>query len=53
MYGCATILKSLGCTYGYNLDGGGSTTMVFKGKVVTENWLGHGRPCYDMVYVGK
>ncbi|MDO4977140.1 MAG: phosphodiester glycosidase family protein [Eubacteriales bacterium] len=53
MYGEGKILKNLGCTYGYNLDGGGSTTMVFKGKIVTKNWTGGGRPCYDMVYVGK
>lgn len=31
-YECATILKNKGCTLGYPLDGGGSSTIVFQGK---------------------
>lgn len=31
-YECADLLKSLGCTLGYALDGGGSSTMVFQGQ---------------------
>jgi exopolysaccharide biosynthesis protein len=30
----AQIFKDLGCTTAYNLDGGGSSTMYFKGEVV-------------------
>lgn len=30
----ATMFKVLGCTQAYNIDGGGSTTMYFNGKVV-------------------
>lgn len=52
-YGMGVILKRLGCTYGYNLDGGSSSTMVFKGKIVTKNWTGGGRPCYDFLCVGR
>jgi exopolysaccharide biosynthesis protein len=30
----AEVMQDLGCTQAYNLDGGGSTTMVWKGTVV-------------------
>jgi exopolysaccharide biosynthesis protein len=30
----AQIFKDLGCTDAYNIDGGGSSTMVFMGRVV-------------------
>lgn len=33
-YECAQILKQKGCTLGYPMDGGGSSTMVFNGKVL-------------------
>lgn len=52
-YGMGAILKKLGCVYGYNLDGGSSSTMYFKGKAVTKNWPGGGRPCYDFLCVGQ
>jgi exopolysaccharide biosynthesis protein len=32
----AQMFKHLGCTTAYNLDGGGSATMYFKGKVVNQ-----------------
>ena len=32
---CAQFLKEKGCTFGIPLDGGGSSTMIFKGKVLT------------------
>ena len=41
----------LGCDYAYNMDGGGSATLVFKGKVLnslTDN--GEERPCGDILY---
>ena len=33
-YQCMQYLKDKGCTKGINLDGGGSSTMVFQGKVL-------------------
>lgn len=33
-YECAQILQSKGCMLGYPMDGGGSSTMVFQGKLV-------------------
>ena len=50
-YGEGHILKKLKCTYGYNLDGGGSSTMVFRGKTV--NKQPQLRKCYDCLYVSK
>ena len=50
-YGEGTILKSLGCNYGFNLDGGGSSTMVYLGKTI--NKQRKLRKCYDALYVGR
>lgn len=47
-YECATLLKSKGCTFGVPLDGGGSSTMVFQGKVV--NAVTSQRKVVDFVY---
>ena len=33
-YECADVLKGLGCTLGYPLDGGGSSSMVFQGTLL-------------------
>lgn len=33
-YECASILKEKGCTLGYPMDGGGSSTMVFQSEVL-------------------
>ena len=38
----AQILKDLGCTTAYNLDGGGSSAMYFNGELVN-NPLGRGK----------
>ena len=48
----ANIFKSLGCTTAYNLDGGGSSTMYFLGRVVN-NPLGKGaeRGVSDILYI--
>jgi exopolysaccharide biosynthesis protein len=48
----AEIFKGLGATVAYNLDGGGSTTMWFNGKVVN-NPLGRGRErgTSDILYI--
>ena len=49
-----SLMQGLGCRVAYNLDGGGSTTMVFDGSLVN-NPLGRGRECgtSDMIYLTK
>ncbi|NKZ34419.1 phosphodiester glycosidase family protein [Rothia terrae] len=48
----AQMLKDLGCTTGYNIDGGGSSVMVFNGSLVN-NPLGKGeeRGTSDILYI--
>lgn len=48
----AKVFEDLGCTDAYNLDGGGSSTMYFMGKVVN-NPLGKGkeRGVSDILYI--
>ncbi len=55
----ADFMKTLGVDTAYNLDGGGSSTMVFNGKVVntpTGGGIGNGsgseRKVGDIVYIG-
>ncbi len=55
----AEFMKKLGAKTAYNLDGGGSSTMVFKGSVVntpTGGGIGNGsgseRKVSDIVYIG-
>lgn len=50
-YGEGHILKKLKCNYGYNLDGGGSSTMIFRGKTVNKQV--QLRKCYDCLYVKR
>lgn len=65
LYELAEFLQGLGVTTAYNLDGGGSSTMVFNGTVVntpTGGHAGHGshgngsgaseRAVSDIVYIG-
>lgn len=52
----AQFLQSLGATTAYNLDGGGSSTMWFNGRIVNEP-VNHGskvseRSVSDIVYIG-
>lgn len=49
----AQIFKDLGCTQAYNLDGGGSSTMYFNGRVVN-NPFGKNkeRGVSDILYIG-
>ena len=49
----AAIFKSLGCTDAYNIDGGGSSTMYFMGRVVN-NPLGDNkeRGTSDILFIG-
>jgi exopolysaccharide biosynthesis protein len=50
----AQIFQSLGCTDAYNLDGGGSSTMYFMGRVVNSP-LGRSqeRGTSDILYIGS
>ena len=48
-------MDSLGIRTAYNLDGGGSATMVFNGKLVNQPTDGHNieeRNVSDIVYIG-
>lgn len=51
----AEVLKERGCTTAYNLDGGGSSTMYFNGKVInnpTDGRKNGEREVSDIVYFG-
>ena len=45
-----TIFLNLGCTTAYNLDGGGSTSLYFKGKLLNTPSDGKERAITDMIY---
>ena len=57
LYELANFMKSLGATNVYNLDGGGSSTMVFQGEVVnnptTNGNKNSERAVSDILYIGK
>ena len=44
------IFQAYGCRYAYNLDGGGSATLYFNGKVMNKLIGGTQRPCADFLY---
>lgn len=44
------IFNSYGCQYAYNLDGGGSVTMYYNGKVMNRLINNYERPCGDFLY---
>ena len=56
LYQLANVMKKHGATYAYNLDGGGSSTMVLNGKVINNPVGGSGqsseRTVSDMLYFG-
>jgi len=56
LYQLASIFNDLGCTVAYNLDGGGSSTMWFNGKVInsptTNGKKISEREVSDIVYIG-
>ena len=56
LYQLATFLQELGAKYAYNLDGGGSSTMVFNGRLVnkptTDGKRVSERSVSDIVYIG-
>ncbi|SFG06880.1 phosphodiester glycosidase family protein [Oribacterium sp. WCC10] len=55
LYQLAEFMQSLGCVTAYNLDGGGSSTMYFKGTVVNNPTTGGNeikeRSVSDIVYI--
>jgi exopolysaccharide biosynthesis protein len=56
LYELATVFKDHGATYAYNLDGGGSSTMVLNGRVINQTVGGSGgsseRAVSDILYFG-
>lgn len=55
MYQLALFLQEMGVKTAYNLDGGGSSTMVFNGEVInhpTTNGAIKERSVSDIVYIG-
>ncbi|HRX08506.1 MAG TPA: phosphodiester glycosidase family protein, partial [Candidatus Limiplasma sp.] len=53
LYALATLMKDLGCTVAYNLDGGGSSTLWFNGEVINNPTDGRSdgeRKVSDIVY---
>ena len=55
LYELAQVLIDNGATFAYNLDGGGSTTLYFEGKVInnpTSGNIGGERSVSDIVYFG-
>ena len=55
LYQLAQVLADNGATFAYNLDGGGSTTMYFKGEVINNPTSGNRsgeRSVSDIVYFG-
>lgn len=51
LYNMAVELQNRGCYWGYNLDGGGSTTLYFNGEVLNNpcDWYGE-RSISDILY---
>jgi exopolysaccharide biosynthesis protein len=52
----AQLFQSLGCKCAYNLDGGGSSVMVFMGKVISHpcnSSTGDERSVSDIIYFGE
>ena len=52
----AKVMQEYGCTVAYNLDGGGSSTMVFNGRIINNPTDGRSygeRKVSDIIYIGK
>jgi len=47
IYECGELMESLGCRVAYNLDGGGTTTMVFQGEIINVPSQGSERAISD------
>ena len=56
LYELAQVMQQCGCTIAYNLDGGGSSTMVFNGQVINNPTTNGNRiserAVSDIVYIG-
>lgn len=56
LYELAEVMAGCGCTAAYNLDGGGSSTMVFNGRLInnptTNGRMITERKVSDIVYIG-
>jgi len=56
LYELAQVLENCGCTLAYNLDGGGSSTLVFMGEVINNPTTSGNsikeREVSDIVYIG-
>ena len=55
LYELASVMKDYNCKIAYNLDGGGSSTMVFNGEVINNPTSGRSikeRSVSDIVYIG-
>lgn len=56
LYELAQVLEDCGCTLAYNLDGGGSSTLVFMGEVINNPTTSGNsikeREVSDIVYIG-
>lgn len=50
LYDAAVELKNRGCYWGYNLDGGGSTTLYFNGGILNKPAHGIERKISDILY---
>lgn len=50
LYDLSVELKNRGCYWGYNLDGGGSTTLYFNGQVLNKPSDGIERKISDILY---
>ena len=46
----ADLMLDIGCETAYNLDGGGSVTMYYNGKVMNRLINNYERPCGDFLY---
>jgi exopolysaccharide biosynthesis protein len=48
----AQLFVEYGCSVAYNLDGGGSSLMIFNDKIVNVPCLGRERQLTDIIYIG-
>ena len=51
LYELAEFLQGLGVQTAYNLDGGGSSTMVYQGELVNQPSGGKERAVTDIIYI--
>lgn len=45
--------QELGCTYARSLDGGGSSSLIFEGKLINNPAAGSERPVVDTLYISE